>query len=331
MSKPLISIIIPAYNIEKYIERCIQSVINQTYENLEIIIINDGSTDNTAMIINKYSLLDKRIVPIHKENGGVSTARSAGLKIAKGEYIGFVDGDDYIEAEMFESLMNNMMKYKADISHCGYKMIFPDEREDLYYGTGKLVIQTQEDGLKDLLRGDFVEPGLWNKLYHRSIVEGYDKSNLWDDDVKINEDLLMNYIFFKKAKQSVYEDVTFYHYMLRLGSATSNFYIYKLLDPKKVIEYILGDIDKETMLYPIVIERYLRVLLNISKQKIWKKEAKSAQKLLRRNVLEFRQLKNVSKKVCIMSGVAGFFPVIYRLIRCIYEKVTGVEDKYKIE
>lgn len=130
---PLISVIVPAYNIENYIENCLESIIRQTYKNLEIIVIDDGSTDNTGKIIDNFSNFDKRIKVIHKKNEGVSKARLLGVEESKGEYIGFVDGDDQIEKYMYEHLLNNALKYRADISHCGYQMNFPDGHVDYYY------------------------------------------------------------------------------------------------------------------------------------------------------------------------------------------------------
>ena len=155
----LISVVVPAYNIENYIERCIKSILNQTYSNIEVIIVDDGSTDNTGSIIDKYALKDHRVIPLHKENGGVSSARMEGIDRAKGEWIGFVDGDDVIEENMYEVLLNNAIEYNADISHCGYQMVFPDGHVDYYYGTKKISEQNKRQGLIDLIKGDFIEPG----------------------------------------------------------------------------------------------------------------------------------------------------------------------------
>ena len=139
MKNFVVSIIIPAYNIENYIEKTLDSVLDQTYDSLEIIVVNDGSKDNTAAIIDSYAQKDNRIKVIHKENGGVTSARLAGIAAATGDYIGFVDGDDYIEPNMFELLVNNAINYNADISHCGYQMVFPN-RTDYYYSTGKQLL-----------------------------------------------------------------------------------------------------------------------------------------------------------------------------------------------
>lgn len=117
----LISIIVPVYNVEEYIEQALDSLINQTYKNIEIIIIDDGSTDNSAIICERYAEEDKRIVVIHTANNGVAIARNLGINLAKGEYIGFVDPDDYINLEMFEKLYGALKECKADIACCRRK------------------------------------------------------------------------------------------------------------------------------------------------------------------------------------------------------------------
>ena len=198
---PLISIIIPAYNIENYIAKCLDSLLNQTYKNLEIIVVDDGSSDDTGKIVDEYAVKYENIKLIHKKNGGVSAARNTGIEVASGYYIGFVDGDDTVDEEMFEVLINNAIKYNADISHCGYKMVFPS-RIDYYYNTGILVEQDNQLGLKDLIIGNRVEPGLVNKLYKRELF----KKVRLNENIKINEDLLANYYLFKQSQKSVFYD-----------------------------------------------------------------------------------------------------------------------------
>lgn len=196
---PLISIIIPAYNIENYIAKCLDSLLNQTYRNLEIIVVDDGSSDNTGKVIDDYSSKYDNIKVIHKKNAGVSAARNSGIEVASGDYIGFVDGDDTVDEEMFGVLIDNAIKYDADISHCGYKMVFPN-RIDYYYNTGILVEQDNQLGLKDLIMGNRVEPGLVNKLYKRELF----KKVRLNENIKINEDLLANYYLFKQSQKSVF-------------------------------------------------------------------------------------------------------------------------------
>lgn len=188
-----ISIIIPVYNLEKYIKRTAESVLKQTYTNIEVIIVDDGSSDESWKIIQKIADKDNRVIPIHQENGGVTSARLKGVRRSTGEWIGFVDGDDEIESDMYEILLNNAKKYNADISHCGYQMIFEDGRVNYFHNTGCLVQQDRTTGLKDLLDGSLVEPGLCNKLFHKNLFHSLLHSTVMNEDIKINEDLLMNY------------------------------------------------------------------------------------------------------------------------------------------
>ena len=185
MDEKLVSVIIPAYNIEDYIGRCLDSVLSQKYKNLEIIVIDDGSSDRTGEILDDYEKKNHRMKVIHKENGGVSSARNIGIDRANGDYIGFVDGDDWVNPKLFETLVKLINEENADIAHCGYQMVFPD-RVDYYYNTGKRVIQTKEQGLKDLLAGEMIEPALYNKLYKRELFENV----RLNENLKINEDSL---------------------------------------------------------------------------------------------------------------------------------------------
>ena len=131
--KPLISVIVPIYKVEKYLNKCVKSIINQTYKNLEIILVDDGSPDNCGKICDKLAERDDRIRIIHKKNGGLSSARNAGIEIANGEYIGFVDSDDYIDNDMFETLYNNIKDNNADLSIIGYQIETIDNKVIKYF------------------------------------------------------------------------------------------------------------------------------------------------------------------------------------------------------
>ena len=187
-----ISIIVPVYKVEEELERCVQSLVNQTYKNIEVIVVDDGSTDSSAKIIDDYADLYRDVIKIlHIKNSGVSVARMKGVLAAKGDWIGFTDGDDVIEPDMYERLFDNAQKYNADISHCGYQMVFSDGRINYFHNTDKIRIQDKDTGIKDLLDGSIVEPGLCNKLYKSSLFSDFfDKVDL---NIKINEDLLWNY------------------------------------------------------------------------------------------------------------------------------------------
>lgn len=328
--KELISVIIPAYNIEQYIERCLESVCGQTYSRLEIIVIDDGSSDGTGNIIDELAKKDSRIVTIHKENGGVSAARNTGLDIAKGDYIGFVDGDDIIESDMYELLLRNALKYQADISHCGYQMVFPN-RVDHYYNTGEVRIQNQYEGVYDLIKADKIEPGLCNKFYKRELVSVH----RLDNKIKINEDLLYNYILFKEAKTSVFEDVSKYHYMVRGNSAsTSKINKNKLEDPLLALQKMMKQETGET--YQLLEKRYAYLLEKVASMKSSKLDDELV-KICRkrrdelRSIIKRHELKaNYTKKEMFQLKLAAYCPVIYRLLNAMYASLTGSRNRYKV-
>ena len=167
----LITVIVPAYNIDEWLPRCLDSIIKQKYSNLEIIVIDDGSIDQTGYIADKYAEKDKRIRVIHQENAGLVEVREKGIGLASGDYIAFVDGDDMITEDMYQRLLYNALKYNADISHCGVKFCWPDGKVESHYGTGQIIVQDNFTGQKDLLEGIRIEPGLWNKLYKTDLLK----------------------------------------------------------------------------------------------------------------------------------------------------------------
>lgn len=331
MDKPLVSVIVPAYNIEKYISRCLDSIRAQSYSNLEIIVIDDGSTDNTGEIIDEYATKDRRILSIHQLNKGVTKARFAGIDKACGVYVGFVDGDDFIEPNMFEKLIENAISYNADISHCGYQMIFPDNHIDFYYGSNKFEVQDHEKGLLELLRGTYIEPTLCNKLYRRYLFKSEKLEIIYNDDIKINEDLLLNYVLFSEANISVFEDCCLYHYMLRDGSATKSVSINNVLDPLKVIELIKNNLERGSNAYKVVYNRYLRILIRISQQRDFEDEAaKARNKLIQTisNPEEFHLCESVKLRLMVYANV--YTPRLYKIIRYIYDVITKRNKKYSL-
>ena len=196
----LISIIVPAYNVEQWIERCLDSIRNQTYRNLEIIVIDDGSTDKTPEILESYSQKEERIIVVHQENSGLAIVREKGIAMAKGDYVGFVDGDDVIESNMYERLLNNAIKYHADISHCGIKYCFYDGRVKMHWGTGDIKVFDRDTGIKELLSAEIIEPSLCNKLYKRELLY----NSCLDVTIVNYEDLLRNFVLFQRAEKTIY-------------------------------------------------------------------------------------------------------------------------------
>lgn len=332
----LISIVIPAYNIENYISKTLDSVLAQTYQNLQIIVVNDGSKDGTGKILDEYALQDSRIKVIHKENGGVTSARLRGIAEAQGQYIGFVDGDDYIEPQMYSRLLENMVTHEADISHCGYQMVFPNGKVDYYHNSGKQMLRQGHQGCSDILEGGFVEPGLWNKLYRWELFEGL--AEWMDTSIRINEDLLMNFYLFRKADICVFEDVCPYHYMLRQGSAAvSRLNEHKLKDPLKV-QQILDRETKENPLWNSAVQRRLMYQLvgsatiPLGNQKdLIKPFRKEARKELRRNLWKTLKGNACGLKLKMMVLWVAIWPDSYGWVHRTYAKMTGLDKKYAVE
>ena len=335
MIQEKISIIVPAYNTENYIENTLKSICAQTYQNLEIIVVDDGSKDGTPEILDKISGSDSRIIVIHKENGGVTSARFCGMEAATGEWIGFVDGDDYIEPEMYEVLIRNAKQYNADISHCGYQMVFPS-RVDLYYGTGRFVEQDNLTGMEDLLEGTYIEPGLCNKLFRKKIIDDFVNKNIMDLSIKINEDLLMNFYLFREAEKSVYIDNCFYHYMVRKGSAaTSKISPNKLYDPLKVQEILLEEVKNNQKLQLIVEQKKIRTLIkgatiSVKRQEFFVEEFRSKTRKELRALLGSSLKGKYGIKLKVMVLWVAVWPGLYQWVHDVYANATGINRKYEV-
>ena len=258
MNGERITVVVPAYNNAPWLPRSLDSLLAQTYQNLEIIVVNDGSTDDTKAVLDAYTAKHHRIKAIHKENGGVTSARLRGASEATGDWIGFMDGDDVIEPQMYEHLLSLAHAHGADIAHCGHQIHFPDGRIEYVHKTGKLRPQDHLTGLRDLLDGGEVDLSLCTKLYRRELFDGL--ADWMDTTIKNNEDLMMNYYLFQRADSAVFEGICPYHYILRQGSAsyrgiTENY----IFDPIRVRQMLLQRCTPE--MEEDVRQSYLRNLL----------------------------------------------------------------------
>ena len=235
-----ISVIVPVYNVEQYLPASIDSILAQTHRELEIILVDDGATDSSGEICDQYAAKDSRVRVIHKANGGVSSARNAGIDTATGAFIGFVDGDDTIEPEMYATLYADIQEHSADIALCGCKIIWHDKVE-IRNGTGECVVYEWDQGLRDLLIGEKFEPSLCNKLYRIELF----KSIRLDINIRVNEDLLANYYLFSRAKKIVFHDICLYRYIRRANSCTTSKFGEKQLELIEVARIIKADMDRK--------------------------------------------------------------------------------------
>lgn len=219
--QPKITIIVPAYNVEQYIDRCINSILKQTFSCLEIIAIDDGSSDATGDILDELAKKDGRLIVVHQANAGLVMVREKGIAMATGDFVGFVDGDDAVDSDMYERLLSNLLDADADISHCGLRVYWDDSTTELHYGTGKKMVQSSSDALRDLLQGEIFDSSLCNKLYRRELLS----DSCLDLSIQSNEDLLRNFVLFSRAEKIVYEDFCGYQYWSRKNSMSNDAHV----------------------------------------------------------------------------------------------------------
>ena len=234
---PLISVIVPVYKVEKYLDKCVESIVKQTYKNLEIILVDDGSPDRCPEMCDEWSKKDSRVKVIHKENGGLSDARNAGLNIATGALIGFVDSDDYIDIEMYEMLYNLILSTGSDISACGVQMVWENgEEPQMLTVSGEFVLDKNE-AMKAVVEESWLKQPVWYKLYKRACVERVEFPV-----GKCHEDVFWTYPAVANANKVAVSDFVGYYYLQRNGSIMGTSYSLKRLDgieaKEKRVEFI---------------------------------------------------------------------------------------------
>lgn len=250
----LISIVIPVYKVEKFLDRCVESVVNQTYMNLEIFLIDDGSPDNCPKMCDEWAEKDSRIKVIHLENAGVANARNTALKQASGDYIGFVDGDDYVEPDMYQQLVELALKYDADITFCSYQI------NDESRGNAVCTEIPKAEALKNVLLGEYEYGVLWNKLFKSSVVKGLEMPPL-----KCSQDLPYNYFAIKNADKFAKTELKLYHYYQNEASTMHSSFSRSKYDAVKARKILIADAPSEFKsyaIYDLVLSLY--VFLNLS-------------------------------------------------------------------
>lgn len=253
-----ISLIIPVFSTEKYLEACLLSAVNQTYGDLEIICIDDGSTDRSGEIVDEFAERDKRIIAVHQKNHGESHARNQGLKIATGDYIAFMDCDDWIDSQMYETLVDVLEKNNVDLVASSW---YKDSENESRKMENRLKASTEKIDRKQLMkyvyrRDDYQGFAyIWNKLYKREVIYSEDNNQpiLFDENLKIGGDVLYVAEVLLKTKKAIYVDQAFYHYRQRSASGCHTNDIGKRLDWLKAYEIIIEKFKKENIGEDILI------------------------------------------------------------------------------
>lgn len=314
-----ISVIIPAYNAEKTIEKCIESVISQTYSNIEIIVIDDGSKDNTSSVVKKMAEVDNRIRLISIPNGGVSHARNMGIDNATGDYITFVDSDDTIDKNMYEILVALFSKYDIDIAHCSYNTVFPDGSSCPVGNNGKEVLLSQDEAVECLISGKLFASGLWNKLYKRELFDGV----RLEKDIKFCEDGLMNFYLFRKANSSVYTDKSFYNYYQCETSATHTANRLKSAQDGYRVSEIMYKNSIGKPYEEVAKRRFIGSKLGLYGTYSLNKSftTKTERKALEQEIVQWKHQGFYNRNDRIKFAMFRYVPGVYRLLYKIYDKI----------
>lgn len=302
-----VSVIVPIYNTEAYLERCVDSLLAQTYTNLEVVLVDDGSTDRSPAICDRYATQDVRVKVVHKPNGGLSSARNAGLDVATGEYIGFVDSDDYVSADMYRLLAERLDTSVCDIANAMYVRV---DEEDKTYPSRVPHDSNEEISSESFVRELMLHTGdvsVCTKLFRREMF-----SDIRFVEGKLNEDLLFMIEIFSRVKKVAFIGHIGYYYFVRSGSTSSGYgkavidMVENSLQAKAAVDKHFPMLKKEALRFALY--QHMAYLLLVPREEAHKDNAvyKNALAYLRRHALASvgnPYLKNKNKLTILLQAV----------------------------
>ena len=307
---PLVSVVIPVYNVEKYLEECLNTIINQTYSNIEVIVVNDGSTDSSGVIAEKFLTIDSRLTVIHKVNGGLSDARNAGMSIATGKYITFIDSDDYVDYHFVETLTELAEKINADIVQSN------NSRDPSRLGTGskKYSVMHGNEAFVKLMKYKTISPTAWAKLYKLSI---FSNNDLKFPVGRLHEDTALLYKLIYHANKIIHLDRTLYYYRINNESIMCANYTERHYSSVVTYHAELDDFisSKSIPVSRRIIQKHkaLRFLSILNKMALHDSDKSTAYMGIRNEYVKF-SLRSRSV-VSILGTIPAYFPAIFRTIR----------------
>lgn len=330
MKNDLISVIVPVYNVEKYLRKCVDSLIDQTYINLEIILVDDGSTDGGGKLCEEYAAKDARIQTIHRANGGQSAARNSGLDVMKGDFVAFIDSDDYVESDYIEFLYKLLIQNNADISQSGHYVVYSETRKVDKCADHSLIVMDKKQAIESICYNGIYDVTACNKLYRAFFFQDNDGSEkIRFPEGKLYEDTAVSYLIAEKANRIVVQMTPKYYYVQRYDSTANG---------KKFKEYKLqfleaGDDLAEwvTKSYPDLTDaaNVKRVFVRLSTLSQMvncnyydKKKIYDMREVIKKYGLDVLKNKKASKrdKVGTVLMLLGF--PVYRVVWKIYYKVV---------
>lgn len=317
--KSLLSVIVPIYNSEKFLEKCINSLISQSYKYLDIILINDGSTDGSGNICKKYEMIDERIHVIEKANSGVSKTRNIGLDKAVGEFITFVDSDDYIDSKMYEVMMSEFDSQDIDIVECGYKSVNQQGVETVYELTNEVIVGSYAC-LQHYLVGKNCKNFNWNKIFKKELFRG-----LKYPSIRYSEDYWMNIYLFERCRKKKTVSNAFYFYLQHTESACHQFLPnerIKTIEMMKMVNSYIGEKYSKLAIHTkyYILNQIIALYIDIER---FDKTMKSEEQLLIDDYIRYFKplndyLKNYSLKKVLRLMLFKSMPSIY-----VYLKLKG--------
>ncbi len=326
----LISIIVPAYNAEKYLERCVQALLKQSYQNIEIVIVNDGSTDSTGMFCGRLAQMSDKIKFYTKENGGAASARNYGLRKAQGEYITFVDADDIVFEDYIEYMYRLLTDCDADVSMCSCYKMNPEETMPQDFQDGKIYSFNQEDAIKNLFYRKGITGYPYLKLWRREIVQ----SGIFPEDMLYGEDFVFVYEMLKRCSKVVYGEHISYIYYQNPGSVDHNVNFPQMIHSWNVYtDQIADDVRKN---YPalekaLIVKNYIAAINThnrihrIRNAEQFKKELKVYIKIHGIEVFRDQESKLSNRVLGLLGGLSPRF--LFCLVRVFFcaKKIFHIE------
>lgn len=250
---PLISIIVPVYNVEIYLERCIDSILSQTYENLEVILIDDGSTDASGRICDAYKEQDSRVIVIHQKNGGLSFARNTGIEAASGEFISCIDSDDFVAPDFVKTLYHNIEAEDADISVCNFNYYYEDGSIKSHGSDKMYKVCAPDEAIELIGRARDFTASAWGKLYRKKLFK-----EVCYPVGKLCEDQFVIYKLIMQCTKIVFDTSALYHYLIRSGSIMTS------ANPKKMLDAVEAAKENEKLIKKVYPQlAYICVLRNL--------------------------------------------------------------------
>jgi glycosyltransferase involved in cell wall biosynthesis len=312
---PKISIIVPVYKVEEYLHKCIDSILAQTFTDFELILIDDGSPDNCGRICDEYARKDSRVFVIHKENGGQASARNAGIDIARGEFIGFVDSDDWIEPDMYELLYKICIDNDCDISNISSIIYFKNRIQT--NGSHPLVVHSRAEAMKAMLMGELYDEVVWTKLIKRTLLE-----DIRFTEGIVYEDTAFTYKVIHKSKKVCSIGAPKYNYIKRKEStmdrAKKNIRIDAVLIYDEMVKFMEKYYPDLTTLVSLKLANSALVIMNdISSHEefnTYKKHFITVTKILNSYYSTLMRLNEFPWNVKILLTASKCHPIFYKLL-----------------